>query len=330
MSGLEDAPEARVRLEKLPLEVGRRLHAWRPTTPRKAAITRALRTTRLGDRGGDPVRAGAAPERAAEVTYEVKPGRRLRFGPIFIAGTSAVSRDLVREQASRRGEERRLVRRVEAGEGSERGCSILGVFAGVRVTRGTPSAERGIVPVGGRRARGAVPHRARRPRLGFEATRWEARANGGLAAPQPARATLRSVGADLRVGYAWLPTPFGPQQRGVVGLARARVLAAGRDRQPHRRRRPAGDRARASSRLRLLVGAACSSACRSGIAHALDVRPLLQPRGVPALQRDRDHDAAGESRGPEPAAAPRGLHRAASACSPTWSSGSPGTAGTIR
>ena len=215
VSGLEDAPDARVRLKELPLKVGDvfRVSAYDAT---KAAITRALRTTGWANAEVTQTAQVLPLERSALVTYEVKPGGRFRFGPIFIAGTSAVSRDLVREQASLE---------VKSGEWfdesklakAQRRVFDLGVFAGVRVTRGTASAERGIVPVVV--AVREAPFRTVRagPELGIEATRWEARANAGWQ-HRNLWGDVRKVGADLRFGYAWLPTPFGPQRQGVVGL----------------------------------------------------------------------------------------------------------------
>lgn len=213
VSGLDGSPEARVRLDKLPLEVGDvfRVSAYDAT---KAAITRVLRTT--GWANAEVTQSAQVLPEGAQVTYEVKPGQRLRFGPIFIAGTSAISRDIVREQASievKSGEwfdESKLAK-------AQRRVFDLGVFAGVRVTRGTASAERGIIPVVV--AVREAPFRTIRagPELGFEATRWETNAKTSWQ-HRNLFGDVRKVGVDLRAGYAWLPTPFGPQREGVVGL----------------------------------------------------------------------------------------------------------------
>jgi translocation and assembly module TamA len=215
VSGLEGAEDARTPLDKLPLRVDDvfRVSAYDAT---KAGIASALRRAGWANAEVSQSAQVLPLEGTAKVTYEVKPGQRFRFGPIFIAGTSAVSRDIVREQASvdvKSGEwfdESKLPRAQARVFG-------LGVFAGVRVTRGTPNAERGIIPVVV--AVREAPFRTIRggPGLGIEATRWEARANAGWQ-HRNMFGDLQKVGVDLRVGYAWLPTPWGQQRKGIVGL----------------------------------------------------------------------------------------------------------------
>ena len=85
-------------------------------------------------------------EHAVTVRYEVKPGQRFRFGPIFVAGTGSVPRESVRRRA---GQE------IKPGEWfAEDKLTVaqarvygMGVFGGVRVSRGTPDEKRGIIPV---------------------------------------------------------------------------------------------------------------------------------------------------------------------------------------
>ncbi|HVO21110.1 MAG TPA: BamA/TamA family outer membrane protein [Anaeromyxobacter sp.] len=85
-------------------------------------------------------------EHAATVRYEVRPGQRFRFGPILVAGTGSVPRERVRRRA---GQE------IKPGEWfAEDKLALaqsrvygLGVFGGVRVNRGTPDEQRGIIPV---------------------------------------------------------------------------------------------------------------------------------------------------------------------------------------
>ncbi|WP_242341493.1 MULTISPECIES: outer membrane protein assembly factor [Anaeromyxobacter] len=214
VTGLDDAPDARKRLEKLPLEVGEvfRVSDYDRT---KGAITSALRTTGWANAEVKQSAQVLPLEGTAQVTYEVTPGRRFRFGPIFVAGTAAVSRDLIREQASID---------VTAGDWfddsklpkAQARVFDLGVFAGVRVTRGTPNVERGIIPVVV--AVREAPFRTIRagPGLGIEATRWEARANAGWQ-HRNFLGDLRKVGVELRAGYAWLPTPWARQREGIVG-----------------------------------------------------------------------------------------------------------------
>jgi translocation and assembly module TamA len=215
VSGLDEAPDARARLRELPLEVGDvfRVSAYDAT---KAAIVRALRTTGWANAEVSQSAQVLPREGSAQVTYEVKPGTRFRFGPIFVAGTSAVSRDKVREQASVD---------VESGEWfddsklpkAQARVFNLGVFAGVRVTRGPANAERGIIPVVV--AVREAPFRTIRagPGLDIEATRWETRARTGWQ-HRNLLGGLQKVTVELSAGYAWLPTPWGQQRKGVVGL----------------------------------------------------------------------------------------------------------------
>ncbi|WP_242346961.1 BamA/TamA family outer membrane protein [Anaeromyxobacter terrae] len=214
ITGLDDMPEARKRIEKLPLEVGEvfRVADYDRT---KAAIASALRTTGWANAEVKQSAQVLPLEGTAQVTYEVKPGPRFRFGPIFVAGTATVSRDIIREQASidvTSGgwfDESRLPK-------AQARVFDLGVFAGVRVTRGTPNLERGIIPVVV--AVREAPFRTLRagPGLGIEATRWETRANAGWQ-HRNFFGDLRKVGVELRAGYAWLPTPWARQREGVVG-----------------------------------------------------------------------------------------------------------------
>ncbi|ABS24391.1 outer membrane protein assembly factor [Anaeromyxobacter sp. Fw109-5] len=215
IKGLEEVAEARERLKELPLEVGDvfRVSAYDAT---KAAITRGLRTKGWANAEVTQAAQVLPQEGTAQVTYEVKAGRRFRFGPIFVAGTSAVSRDLVREQAS---VDVRTGAWFDESKLSKAQARVfnLGVFAGVRVTRGTPSAERGIIPVVV--AVREAPFRTIRagPGLGVEATRWEARGNASWQ-HRNLFGELRRFGIDLRAGYAWLPTPWADQRSGVVAL----------------------------------------------------------------------------------------------------------------
>lgn len=214
VNGLEEAPEAAARVRELPLRRGEVFTEGRYDAS-KAAIEAALATT--GYATGEVTQAARIlpDELAAEVTYVVRPGQRFRFGPIFVAGTSAVSRVTVREQAARE---------IHTGEwydesrlgGAQARVFNLGVFAGVRVTRGEPSRERGIIPIVV--AVREAPFRTLRvgPSLAIEATRWEARGVAGWT-HRNLWGDLRRVDLDLRAGYAWLPTLFTRQKEGFVG-----------------------------------------------------------------------------------------------------------------
>jgi len=202
MDGLEQAPEARAKLGETPLRVGAVFSDVDYDATRVAILT-ALHTN------GWPAatvgqRARVLPEEhAVEVTYEVKPGARLRFGAIFVAGTSSVSRSLIRDQAGVdvHPGDWYDARKLELAQARVFG---LGVFAGVRVTTGAPAPGEAAVPVVV--AVREAPFRTLRfgPGIGLESTRWEARGVAGWT-HRNFGGNLRKVSVDGRAGYAWLP-----------------------------------------------------------------------------------------------------------------------------
>lgn len=212
--GLEAAPEVGAKLDKLPLREGE-VFTDAAFDATRGEIEGALKTN------GYPLAeviqsAHVLPsEHAADATYEVRPGPRLRFGPVFVAGSSAVSRDRIRDQVLVEVHPGDLYDETKLSRAQSR-VFDLGVFAGVRVARGTPNVERGIVPivVSVREA----PFRTVRagPGIAVEATRWEVRGTAGWA-DRNFHGNLRRVGVDLRVGYAWLPTLFTRTKEGPVG-----------------------------------------------------------------------------------------------------------------
>jgi translocation and assembly module TamA len=215
VKGLDEAPEAAHRVRELPVRPGE-VFTEEAYDAARAAILGALQTNGWASA---EVRQGAVvlpEEGTAEVTYDVHPGPRYRFGPIFVAGTSAVPRELVREQAAAA---------VKTGEwwdesklaGAQARVFELGVFGGVRVTRGAPDPRRGTIPVVV--AVREAPFRTLRfgPGLGFEATRWEVHALLGWE-HRNFLGDLRRVAADLRAGYAWVPTPWSATKGGPVAL----------------------------------------------------------------------------------------------------------------
>lgn len=213
--GLDQAPEAAAHAGELSLAQGD-VFTEAAYDATRAQLESALRRTGWAI-GAVTQTARVLPEEAtAEVRYEVKAGPRLRFGPLFVAGSSAVRRDLIRQQAGieiKPGEwfdERKLAR-------AQARVFELGVFAGVRVTRGEPDVARGAIPlvVAVREA----PFRTLRfgPGIGLEATRWDASFEAGWT-HRNFRGELRRLSTDLRVGYAWLPTPLSTDKQGPVGL----------------------------------------------------------------------------------------------------------------
>ena len=274
--GARAARQAAARASATSSRVARlRRHARRPSPA-------ALRTTGWANAEVTQSAQVLPGERAAEVTYEVKPGPRLRFGPIFIAGTPAVSRDLVREQASRRGEDRRLVRRVEARDG-----------AGARVRSR-------------RVRRGARDARRRRPGARHRSPSWSRCARRRSAPSAPARGSasrrragtrtrrragthrnflgdLRRLQLDLRAGYAWLPRRS-PRKEGAVGLARGRVPSRARSAGASTRRRL--ESSAASSRPTTSGRSGCSSVSRSGSRRAGRFVPSYNLEVYQLFERD--------------------------------------------
>ncbi|WP_242394103.1 autotransporter assembly complex protein TamA [Anaeromyxobacter oryzisoli] len=221
--GLDDAPEAKARLGRLPLGVGD-VFTEAAYDAAKARLLAVLRNagwanaevTQQADI--DPGRHGA------EVRYGVKPGRRFRFGPVFVAGTAAIPRDRIRDQA--------LVA-VKPGDWysddamarAQARVFDLGVFGGVRVSRGTPDPVRGIIPIV--IAVREAPFRTIRagPGVGIEANvRWDVNAMAGWT-NRNFLGDVRRLQLDARAGYAWLVTS--PAKQGPIGLASAEFSQPG-------------------------------------------------------------------------------------------------------
>jgi translocation and assembly module TamA len=213
--GLEPAPEAAARAGTLALEQGD-VFTEAEYDQARAELEGALRSTGWATATVTQSARVLPEELSAEVVYEVKAGPRLRFGALFVAGSAAVRRDLIRQQAAlevRSGDwydERKLAR-------AQARVFDLAVFAGVRVTRGEPDVARGTVPIVV--AVREAPFRTLRagPGLGLEANRWDAHLQGGWT-HRNFLGDLRRVSADLRVGWAWIPTPVGAEAQGAIGL----------------------------------------------------------------------------------------------------------------
>lgn len=210
--GLDAAPEAAALAGTLPIAAGD-VFTEPAYDAARAQLELALRRTGWATGAVTQTARVLPEERTAEVRYEVKAGQRVRFGALFVAGSAAVRRELIRQQAAfeiKSGawfDERKLAR-------AQGRVFDLGVFAGVRVTRGEPDAARGTVPIVV--AVREAPFRTLRfgPGLGLESTRWDASFEAGWT-HRNFKGDLRRVSADLRAGYAWLPTP---QKEGPVGL----------------------------------------------------------------------------------------------------------------
>jgi translocation and assembly module TamA len=204
LQGLEEplaVKEIAERLSKLPLRQGEIFTEGRYDAT-KGLILATLRNSGFATAEVTQRANVYPPEHAAEVTYDVKAGRRWKFGMIQPIGTRAVPRDRIRRQAELEvtpGEwwdESKLPK----AQGRVFG---LGVFGGVRMLRGTPDERSGVIPV--IVAVREAPFRTLRagPRAGLESnvrldvsgtTGWTNRNFNG---------DLRRLQLELRAGYAW-------------------------------------------------------------------------------------------------------------------------------
>lgn len=220
VAGLDDLPEARQKLGRLPLAVGDAFTeaAYDAT---RAAILEAL-TSNGWARAEVTEHAQVDPLlNEAHVRYEVVPGERYRFGPVFISGAAAIPRSRIREEAELEVKPGQLYDAADLSKAQAR-IFDLRVFGGVRVTPSLDNADdqKKTIPVvvSVREA----PFRTIRagPGLTFQATRWEADAIAGWQ-HRNWLGGLRKLSLDARVGYAWLPSVFNVQKTGLVALATA-------------------------------------------------------------------------------------------------------------
>ncbi len=212
--GLEAVPEAARALVRPALRVGS-VFTMEAYDGMRTQLLGALRST------GWPLaevnqRARVHPDlQRVDVTYAISPGPRLRFGALQVTGTAQVPPGKVTEQATlelERGalfDERALVR-------AQTRVFNLGVFASARIATGHPDLERGEVPLV--MSVQEAPFQTLRvgPGIAFQTTRWEAQ---GLATYTHRNflGDLRKLQVHLQAGYAWIPTPFSPDQQGLVG-----------------------------------------------------------------------------------------------------------------
>ena len=217
MEGLYEAPEAKAALVKPALREGDvfSLMAYDALRDQiKAALTQNGWAT-----GEVTQEAQVLPEEhRATVRYKVTPGSRYRFGPILVAGTGKVSRERVRERAAQEikigdwYDERKLPR-------AQSRVFAMGVFGGVRVERGTPDPERGIVPIVV--AVREAPFRSVRvgPKVGvWSSTRIDVSGEVGWT-NRNFLGDLRKLDLSLTAGYAWIVAA--PQKEGPIGTAAA-------------------------------------------------------------------------------------------------------------
>jgi translocation and assembly module TamA len=212
--GLEAAPE--VKIPRLPIRRGQVFTEARFDAGRRTLVT-ALHSSGYA-RAEVAQHADIDYARtSARVTYTLEPGERYRFGNIFVAGTVAVPRARVREEAQSLIEPGATFDETLLPRAQTR-VFDLGVFGGVRVTQGTPDPEAGSIPVVVA-VREAPFHTIRAgPGIGFDAYRWEAHVVAGWQ-DRNWLGGLRKLSIDGRIGYAWIPTPFTSEGRveGWVG-----------------------------------------------------------------------------------------------------------------
>ncbi len=218
VEGLEQAPEARGKLRRLPLQKGD-VFTEASYDAARAVILAALTSTGWA-KAEVAQRADVDPALdQVHVKYTVTPGERYRFGGVFVAGAAAIPRARIRAEAEPVITPGTTFDATGLPKAQAR-VFDLGVFGGVRVAQGSPDEKRKTIPVvvSVREA----PFRTIRagPGLTLQASRWEADAMAGWS-HRNWLGGLRKLNLDARAGYAWLPTVFNSTRRGFVGLTSA-------------------------------------------------------------------------------------------------------------
>jgi translocation and assembly module TamA len=221
VNGLEAAPEAKARVGTLPIAAGQVFEEQRYDRAR-GAIAGALRSTGWGDAKVTQSALVVPEERLAEVTYAVDAGPRLKFGEVEVSGAVVVPPSRVVDKvrlALRPGDwfdESRL-------EVAQARVFEMGIFGGVRVTRGPTDAERGVVPIQVQVREAPFRSVSVGPGVAFQQNRWEARVAGSWT-HRNFLGDLRRFSTDGRLGWAYLPTPFDPLKQGLVALGGAELF----------------------------------------------------------------------------------------------------------
>ena len=221
VTGLDAAPEAKARLERLPIAPGQVFEERRYDRAR-AAIAGALRSTGWADAKVEQSALVVPEEELAEVTYAVTPGPRLAFGPIEVTGAAVVPVARIVDKvrlALRPGDwfdESRL-------ELAQARVFEMGVFGGVRVVRGPTGDVGGVVPIQVQVREAPFRSVTVGPGIAFQQNRWEGRVAGSWT-HRNFLGDLRRFSADGRAGWAFLPSPFAPVKEGFVALAGTELL----------------------------------------------------------------------------------------------------------
>jgi translocation and assembly module TamA len=221
VTGLDEAPEAKARLPRLPIATGQPFEEARYDRAR-GALGAALRRTGWADAKVKQSALVVPEEGIADVSYAVEAGPRLRFGEVRVSGAVVVAPERIVERA-------RL--EIEPGawfdearlEAAQARVFDMGVFGGVRVVRGETDAARGLVPVEVQVREAPFRSVSVGPGVAFQQNRWEARVAGGWT-HRNFLGDLRRFSTDGRAGWAFLPSPFSPIKEGFVALGGAELL----------------------------------------------------------------------------------------------------------
>ncbi len=200
IAGLESAPN--VTVPRLPVRPGQVFTEARFDSGNAALLTALHNSGYARAEVAQQANIDSA-RTSVRVVYMVKPGDLYRFGNVFVAGTVAVPRPRVRQEA-----ESLIVPGAVFDESllsrAQGRVFDLGVFGGVRVTQGTPDPEAKTIPVVVA-VREAPFHTIRAgPGVGLQAS---SRLDAQLVAGWTDRnwlGGLRKLKIDGRLGYAWL------------------------------------------------------------------------------------------------------------------------------
>lgn len=224
VNGLDEAPEARAKLGRLPLREGD-VFTVGAYDGARSAIATALATTGWATADVAQRAVVLKETHSAEVTYDVTPGRRWKFGPVDVAAGRQLPRGRILDQ---------VLAVITPGDWFDESRLALaqarvfelGAFGGVRVTRLAPDPARGTIPLLVLIQR--APFRTIRagPGLGVQAIRWDAHALVGWQ-DRNFFGDLRKIDTELRVGYAWLPNPYSATKEGTIGVAAAEFAQPG-------------------------------------------------------------------------------------------------------
>ncbi|HSN90543.1 MAG TPA: BamA/TamA family outer membrane protein [Anaeromyxobacteraceae bacterium] len=212
--GLAEAPEADARLRDLPLRAGAVFTEAAYDATRERILSTLLEEGYATAKVEQSARV-VPQEGSASARYQVDAGPRWAFGPVRVEGTTAVPEETIRRQAALEVKTGRPWKESKLAAAQAR-LFGLGVFGAVRVGRGTPDPERGVIPVVVEVRE--APFRTVRagPGLAVDASRWRAGAMAGWT-HRNAFGALRRISLDGRAGYAWLPSPWGTSKEAVVG-----------------------------------------------------------------------------------------------------------------